>query len=135
MDKGEIGHHHAKCLGPIYSAENLAANSIQLIGNLASQRINECGVNTLKWNVQPRAVIKRNKLCLSGLGFEAHDDVFREGVLSPDFQHSKKLAEMALGDSVIDSTPKLSALLYGRNDSALWSCCGLVCSGHVVPLS
>jgi hypothetical protein len=29
----------------------------------------------------------------------------------------------------------LSALLYGRNDSALWSCCGLVCSGHVVPLS
>jgi hypothetical protein len=27
MDEGKIGHHHAKCLGPIHPAENLSANS------------------------------------------------------------------------------------------------------------
>jgi hypothetical protein len=26
MDKGEIGHHHAKRLGPIHSADNLSAS-------------------------------------------------------------------------------------------------------------
>ena len=81
MDGCKVGHHHAKCLGPIYSAENLAANSIQFIGYLVCQWEYERGVNALKWNVQPRAVIKRNKLCLRCLGFEIHDDVFREGVL------------------------------------------------------
>jgi len=78
-------------------------------------------VNALKWNVQPRAVIERNKLCLRGLGFEIHDDVFREGVLSADFEHSEKLAEMALGEFGIDGEPELSARLHGSNNSALRS--------------
>jgi hypothetical protein len=34
MDEGEIGHHHAKCLGPIHTAKNLSANSFQFIGDL-----------------------------------------------------------------------------------------------------
>jgi len=61
--------------------ENLAANSIQFIGYLVCQWKYECGVNALKWNVQPLVVVKRNELRLSGLTFETHDDVFREGVL------------------------------------------------------
>jgi hypothetical protein len=96
MDEGEIGHHHAKCLGPIHSAENLSANSFQLIGNLVCQWKYECGVNALKWNVQPLVVVERNKLRLSGLALETHDEVLSESVLSPDFQHGKELAEMAL---------------------------------------
>ena len=132
MDGCKIGHHHAKCLGPIYSAENLAANSIQFIGYLVCQWEYERGVNALKWNVQPRAVIERNKLCLRGLGFEIHDDVFREGVLSADFEHSEKLAEMALGEFGIDGEPELSARLHGSNDSALRSGWGFLRSGHVV---
>jgi hypothetical protein len=135
MNEGEIGHHHAECLGPIYSAENLAANSIQFIGNLVSQWEYERGVDALKWNVQPRAVIERNKMYLRGLGFEIHDDVFREGVLSPDFQHGKKLAEMAFGEFGIDGQPELSAPFCGRNDSALRSGCGFLRRGHVVSLS
>jgi hypothetical protein len=99
MDKGEIGHHHAKCLGPIHSAENLSANSIQLIGDFVCQWKHECGVDTLKWNVQPLIVVERKKLRLRGLGFETHDNVFSQGVLVPDFQHCKKLAKMALGKS------------------------------------
>jgi Zn ribbon nucleic-acid-binding protein len=105
VDGCKIGHHHAKCLGPIDSAENLAANSFQFIGDLKRQRKYERSVYALKWNVQPRAVIERNKLCLRSLGFEIHDDVFREGVLSADFEHSEKLAEMALGEFGIDSEP------------------------------
>jgi hypothetical protein len=132
VDGCKIGHHHAKCLGPIYSAENLATNSIQFIGYLVGQRKHECCVNALKWNVQPRAVIERNKLCLRGLGFEIHDDVFREGVLSPDFQYGKKLAEMALGEFGIDGEPELSARLHGSNDSALRSGSGFLRSGHAV---
>jgi hypothetical protein len=130
----KIGHYHAKCLGPIYSAENLAANSIQFIGYLVCQWEYERGVNALKWNVQPRAVIERNKLCLRGLGFEIHDDVFRESVLSTDFEHSEKLAEMALGEFGIDGEPELSARLCGSNDSALRSRCDLLRGGHVVSL-
>jgi hypothetical protein len=95
----------------------------------------ECDVDALKWNVQPWAVIERNKLPLRGLGFEIHDDVFREGVLSPDFQHGKKLAEMALGVFGINGQPELSALLCGRNDPAPRTCCGLLRRGHVVSLS
>jgi hypothetical protein len=128
----KIGHHHAECLGPIYSAENLAANSIQFIGYFMGQWEYERGVNALKWNVQPRAVIERNKMCLRGLGFEIHDDVFREGVLSPDFQYGKQLAEMALGELGIDGEPELSACLHGSNDSALRSGWGILRSGHVV---
>jgi hypothetical protein len=121
MGEGKIGHHHAKCLGPIHSAENLSANTIQLVGYIVCQRKHECGVNALKWNVQPRAVIERNKLCLRGLGFEIHDDVFSEGILSPDFEHSEKLAEMALGEFGVDGESELSARLRGSNNSALRS--------------
>ena len=132
MDKGEIGHHHAKCLGPIYSAENLSANSFQLIGYFVGQRKNECGVNALERNVQPLVVVERKELRLSGLALETHDDVFREGVLSPDFQHSKELVEMALGESGIDSKPKLSALLCGSNDFALRFGRGLGRRSHII---
>jgi hypothetical protein len=135
MDIGEICHHHAKCLGLIHAAENLAANSIQLIGNLVGQWKYECGVDTLKWNVQPLVVVKRNELRLSGLALETHDDVLSEGVLSPDFEHCKKLAEMAFGEFGIDGEPELSALLRERNDPALRSGYGLLRSGHVVSLS
>jgi hypothetical protein len=93
----------------------------------------ERGVNALKWNVQPRAVIERNKLCLRGLGFEIHDDVFREGVFFPDFEHSKKLAEIALGEFGIDGETELSARLCGSDDSALRSGRGLLRCGHMVP--
>src|ERR1039457_5917637 len=97
MNEGEVGHHNAKRLGLVYPAENLPAHSLQLVGNIVCQREYKRRVDTLKRNVQPRAVIERNKLCLSGLGFEIHDDMFRESVLSPNFEHSKELAEMALG--------------------------------------
>ena len=132
MDKGEIGHHHAKCLGPIHSAENLSSDPLQFIGDLVGQRKHECGVDTLKWDVQPRAVVEPNKLRQSGLALEAHDDVFSESVLSPDFKHGKELIEIALGESGIDCEPDLSALLCGSNDSALRSGCGLLRSGHVI---
>jgi hypothetical protein len=132
VDGCKIGDHHAKRLGPIYSAENLAANSIQFIGYLVCQRKHECCVNALKWNVQPRAVIERNKLCLRGLGFEIHDDVFCEGVLPTDFENSKKLAEMVFGEFGIDGEPELSARFHGSNNSALRSGWGLFSNGHVV---
>jgi hypothetical protein len=113
MDEGKIGHHHAKCLGPIHTAENLSANSFQFIGNIESQRKHESGVDTLKWDVQPLVVIERNKLRLRGLALEAHDDVFSQGILSPDFEHGKKLVEMAFGEFGIDGEPELSAFLCG----------------------
>ncbi|MGD0097747.1 MAG: hypothetical protein ABSB60_14750, partial [Terracidiphilus sp.] len=123
-------NHHAKCLGPIHAAENLAANSIQFIGYLVRQWEYECGVNALNWDVQPRAVIERNKMCLRGLGFEIHDDVFSKGVLSADFEHGEKLAEMALGEFGIDGEPELSARLHRRNDSSLRSGGGFLCGRH-----
>ena len=132
MDGCEVSHHDPKCLGFVHSAENLAANSIQFIGYFVCQWEYERGVNALKWNVQPRAVIERNKLYLRGLGFEIHDDVLSEGVLSPDFQHGKQLGEMALGEFGIDGEPELSARLHGSNDSALRTGSGFLRSGHVV---
>jgi hypothetical protein len=54
--------------------------------------------------------------------------VLREGVLSPDLEHGKELVEMTHGESRIDGKPELSALLRGRNDSALRSGCGLLCN-------
>jgi hypothetical protein len=131
----KIGHYHAKCLGPIHPAENLSANSIQFIGYLVCQWKHESGVDTLKWNVLPLVVVERNKLRLSGLALETQNDMFSEGVLSPHFEHGKKLAEMALGEFGIDGEPELSALLCGRNDPALWPGCGLLRRGHVVSLS
>jgi hypothetical protein len=89
MDKGKIGHHHSKGLGPIDSAENLSPDPLQFVGNLEHQRKDESGVNTLKWNVQPLIVVERNELRLRDLALETHDDVFSEGVLSPNFQHGK----------------------------------------------
>ena len=132
MHEGKIGHHHAKCLGPIDSAENLSSNPLKFIGYLVRQRENKSGVDSLERNVQPLVVIERDKLPLRGLGFETHDDVFSEGVLLPDFEHGKELIEVALGESRIDSKPKLSALLCGRNYSALRSRCGLLRGGHVI---
>jgi hypothetical protein len=67
VDGCKVGHHHAKCLGPIYSAENLPANSIQFIGDLVRQWKYERGVNALKWNIQPRAVVERDQVRLSPL--------------------------------------------------------------------
>ena len=59
----------------------------------------------MKWNVQPRTVVEPNKLRLSSLALEIHDDVLSEGVLSPDFKHGEKLVEIALGESGIDREP------------------------------
>ena len=67
MDEGKVCHHHAKCLGPIHSAENLSANSFKLIGNLERQGEYESDVDTLKWNVQPFVVVERYQLGLSGV--------------------------------------------------------------------
>jgi len=133
MDEGIIGHHHAKCLGSIHPAENLSANPFQFVGNIEGQRKHESGVDTLKWNVQPLVIVERYKLRLCGLGFETHNDVFSQGVLSPDFQHSKKLVEMALGEFGIDGEPELSALLCGRNDPALRRVVALVAVGMWPP--
>jgi hypothetical protein len=102
MDESKIGHHHTEGLGPIHPAENLPANSFQFIGNIEGQGKHESGVDTLKWNVQPLVVIERNKLRLRSLAFETHDDVFSQGVLSPDFEHGKELVEVALGKFGID---------------------------------
>jgi hypothetical protein len=135
VDEGKIGRRYAKCLGPIDSAENLSSDSFQFIGYLKRQRKHECGIDALKWNVQPLVVVERKESRLRGLGFEAHDDVFGKGVLSPDFEHSKKLTEMALGEFGIDGKPELSAFLRGRNDSALRSGCRLLGIGHVASSS
>ena len=131
----KIGHHYAKRFGLINTAENLPADFLQLIGNFVGQREDERSVDTLKWNVQPRAVVEPNKLRLRGPGLEIHDDVFSEGVLSPDFEHGEKLVEMALGEFGIDSEPDLSPLLCGSNDSALRSGCRLLGRGHLPSLS
>jgi hypothetical protein len=95
------------------------------------QREDERGVDTLKWNVQPRAVIERQNLRLSSLGPKIHDDVLGESVLFPDSQHGKKLGEISLGEFGIDGEPDLSTLLYGSNDPALRSGCGFLWRGHL----
>jgi hypothetical protein len=131
-DGCEVGHHHTKCLGFIHAAEHLSADSFQLIGDLVGQREDKRGVDTLKWNVQPRAVIERKNLCLCGLRPKVHDDVLSESVLFPDFQHGKELLEMCLGELGIHGEPNLSSILCGSNNSALRSGCGLRLRGHVV---
>jgi hypothetical protein len=135
MDEGKVCHHHAKSLGPIHSAENLSSDPLKFVGNLERQWEHECGVDSLKWNVQPLVVVKRNELSLSSLTFKAHNDVLSEGVLFPDFHHSEELIEMALGESGIYCESELSARLCGSNDSARRSCCALLRTGHVVSLS
>jgi hypothetical protein len=131
MDESQIGYHHAKCLGAIDAPKNLSSNPLQFISDLEGQREHECGVNTLKWNIQPLVVVERNELRLRSFGFEIHDDVLCEGVLSSNFQHCKKLTEMALSEFGIDGEPELSALLCGGNNSTLRSGCGPLESGHV----
>src|ERR1035441_2803939 len=131
MNEGEMGHHHAKRLRLVHPAENLPAHSFQLVCNIVCQREYEGSVDTLKRNVQPWAVIERHKLRLCRLGFEIHDDMLGESVLSPDFEHSKKLAEMALGKFGIDGEPDLSARLHGSNDSALRSGSRLLRWDHI----
>jgi hypothetical protein len=42
-------------------------------------------VDTLKWNVQPRAVVERQNLLQSGLGLKFHDDVLGKSILVADF--------------------------------------------------
>ena len=85
VDGGKVGHHYAKCFGAIHAAKNLAAHSLQFIGNVIGQREDEGSVDRLKWNVQPRAVVERNQLSLSGLGLEIHDDVLGQGIFVSDF--------------------------------------------------
>ena len=128
----EVGHHDAKCLRLIHAAKNLPADSLQFICNLLSQRKHKRGVDVLKWNVHPLVVVERKDLRLRGLALEIHDDVLSERVLSPDFQHSKELAEMCLGEFGIHRKPDLNPLLCRRNDSALCSGCSLRARGHVV---
>jgi len=89
MNEGEMGHHNAKRFGIVHPAENLTAHSLQFVGNIVGQRKHERRVDALKRNVQPRAVIESHKLRLRSLGFEIHDNVLCESVLSPDFEHSK----------------------------------------------
>ncbi|MGA9126534.1 MAG: hypothetical protein WB425_00150, partial [Terracidiphilus sp.] len=72
---------------------------------------------------------------LSCLGFETHDDVFRQCILPADFEYSEKLGEMSLGEFGIDGEPELSARLCGRNDSALRSNSDFLCGRHMVSLS
>jgi hypothetical protein len=134
MHEGKIGNHQAKCFGPVHSTENFSSDPLQFIGYLVRQWEHECGVDTLKWNVQPLIVVKRKKLRLRGLAFETHDDVLCKGVLLPDLEYGEELIEIGLGESGIDGKPELSALLCGRNDSALRPDCGLLRSGHVVSL-
>ena len=131
MDEGKVCHHHAKSLGPIHSAENLSSDPLQFVGNLERQGEHKCGVDSLKWNVQPLVVVKRNELRLSSPTLKTHNDMLSEGVLFPDFHHSKELIEMALGESGIYCEPELSARLCRSNDSALRSCCGFLRNGHV----
>jgi hypothetical protein len=91
MDGCEVCHHHAKCLGLIHAAEDLSADSLQLIGNLVGQWEDEGSIDTLERNVQPRAVVERQNLRLCRLGFEIHDDVLGQGVLIADLQYGKKV--------------------------------------------
>jgi hypothetical protein len=58
--------------------------------------------------------------------------MFSERVLFPDFEHSKELIEIALGESGIDGKPKLSALLCGSNDFALRFGRGLGRRSHII---
>jgi len=131
MDGGEVGNHHAKSLGLIHAAEDLSTDSLQFIRDLVGQGKYEGGVNRLKWDVEPRAVVERNQLRLSGLGLEIHDEVFGEGVLVPDLEHGEKLVEMGLGEFGIDGEPYLRALVRGSNDSTLRSVCGLLWRVHI----
>ncbi|MGD0941564.1 MAG: hypothetical protein ABR905_17845 [Terracidiphilus sp.] len=131
MNGGKVGDHYAKCFGAIHAAENLAAHSLQFIGNVIGQRKHKRRVDRLKWDSQPRAVLERNQLRLSCLGLEIHDDVLGQGVLVADFQDGKKLSEKGFGEFGIDGEPDLSALFSGSNDSALRADCCLLRRGHV----
>lgn len=135
MDLRETRYHHAKCLGLVHPSENLSSHSFKFIRNFVGQREYKGSVDTLKWNIQPRAVIERHNLRLCRLGFEIHDDVFGQGVLISDFQHRKKLVEMGFGEFGIHREAELSPLLCWSNDSALRSGYCLLWWGHVPTFS
>jgi hypothetical protein len=111
VDEGKIGHDHAKCFGVIDSSENLSSDSIEFVDNLVGQRNYERGVDCPSWNVQPLVPIKIMKSCLSGLGFEIHDEVLGEGVPSSYLEHGKELLEIVLGKTGIDCEPNLNPFL------------------------
>jgi hypothetical protein len=49
VDGCEVGHYHEKCLEPVYSTENLAANSIQFVGILwVNGKTNDCQCSETK---------------------------------------------------------------------------------------
>jgi hypothetical protein len=133
MDGCKVGYHHAKRLGLVNATENLPAHSLQFIGNFIGQWKDERGVDALKRNVQPRAVIERQNLRLRSLGSEIYNDVFGQGILVADFEHSEKVIEMALGEFRIDGETNLSPLLCGSNDSALRSGCPFLAESSSIP--
>jgi hypothetical protein len=56
-----------------------------------------------------------------GKAKETRGGGFSQCILSPDFKHGKKLAEMAPGEFGIGGEPELSARLCGSDDSTLGS--------------
>jgi hypothetical protein len=118
MDEGKIGHDHAKCFGVIDSSENLSSDSVQFVANLVRQRKYESSVDFRKWNILPLILVKRLKSCLSGLGFEIHDDVLGDGVPLLDLEYGNESVEIVLGEPGIDCEPYLSPLPFWRDDSA-----------------
>ena len=130
MDEGKIGHDHAKCFGVSDSSEDLCSDSIQFVENFVRQRSDDSGVDSLKWNVPPLIFVKILKFCLSGLGFETHDDVLGEGVPSPDLKYGKESFEIALGEPGIDCEPDLKPLRFGGDDSVLQRIFNCILSGH-----
>jgi hypothetical protein len=130
VDEGKIGHDHAKCFGVIDSSENLSSDSIEFVDNLVGQRNYERGVDCPSWNVQPLVPIKIMKSCLSGLGFEIHDEVLGEGVPSSYLEQGKELLEIVLGKPGIDCEPNLNPFPYGGDNSGLQPILGCILSGH-----
>jgi hypothetical protein len=102
----------------IDSSENLSSDSVQFVANLVRQRKYESGVDFRKWNILPLILVKRLKSCLSGLGFEIHDDVLGDGVPLLDLEYGNESVEIVLGEPGIDCEPYLSPLPFWRDDSA-----------------
>jgi hypothetical protein len=70
------------------------------------------------------------KSCLSGLGFEIHDEVLGEGVPSSYLEQGKELLEIVLGKPGIDCEPNLNPFPYGGDNSGLQPILGCILSGH-----
>jgi hypothetical protein len=130
MDEGKISHDHAKCFGVIDSSESLTSDSIEFVENLVGQRNYERCVDWPTWNIHPLVLVKRMKSGLSGLGFETHDKVLGQGILSSNLEHGKELLEEVLGKPGIDCEPDLTPLCFGGDDSVLQRIFNCVLSGH-----